>query len=900
MAVYKGNNGKNVLRGSTGDDKILGFGGNDVLMGRGGDDNIDGGLGNDKIYGGRGADRIDGGAGNDLIYGEGGNDKIYGGRGADLIDGGSGNDFLNGQNGDDLLKGRTGDDTLLGGSGDDTLIGGQGDDDLYGGSGNNTFYGGAGTDTVYYAGSSSDYFVVANADGSYSVSYGGSTDILWSIENIEFQDGSFAPDQLTTSLELTTGTDTLIGTAADDVITGTPATFTAFDSIDGGDGTDTFNLTDISGVGITVVPAGSSVENVEAFNYVGVSSPVTMDVSDWTGLETITLDNTGGPDAVSFTTDGNVTDVSITDASTVTLTDGAGNPDTLATVTIDGATGAVNIISDALTDLSLTDATGGVAVAAAAGTRALNVMADGVSGSLLDTTATSVDIALENTNSTVTTATFTAATAVTITGDPALTINTLTADAAAVIDASGTTGGVQITTTQLGTGQTFTGGTGDDAAIFGATTTTNAMGEGDDTVTLSTGTSALGTGGSIDGGDGDADTLVMDATDAAAASAAATFESSISGFEVLSLTSPATADVVDLANMDDISLVSIGAGAGITLDNLASDGTVTFTGTQTAASTINITGATTGLTDVLNVEISSGAGLNVNSLAVADVETVNFLTDDTALVPLGGVQHTADLTSGDDKIVTVSGDAGLAFSSSSTVLTSFDASGVTAGDVSYTTAVLTGDATLVGGAGDDLLNASNVTTATVDIEGNEGADTLVGGDLGDTLSGGDGTDTLSGGDGQDVLTGGDGIDLFAFEDGDLSGAPSATVFDTITDFNTGGSDIIQYNDGVVNAFSVVTNAISTGGVAAIDAEGFATFVATDDTLAERIVAVEAGIQTGAAAAGQFAVFEQGGNTYVFISDGGDGVDANDVLVELDGVTGLSESDFTVANQLTLA
>ena len=45
---------------------------------------------------------------------------------------------------------------------------------------------------------------------------------------------------------------------------------------------------------------------------------------------------------------------------------------------------------------------------------------------------------------------------------------------------------------------------------------------------------------------------------------------------------------------------------------------------------------------------------------------------------------------------------------------------------------------------------------------------------------------------EEETTGGDSADRVVFAAGD-SGTPSATVFDAITDFNNGGSDIIDYS-----------------------------------------------------------------------------------------------------------
>ena len=57
---------------------------------------------------------------------------------------------------------------------------------------------------------------------------------------------------------------------------------------------------------------------------------------------------------------------------------------------------------------------------------------------------------------------------------------------------------------------------------------------------------------------------------------------------------------------------------------------------------------------------------------------------------------------------------------------------------------------------------------------------------------------------------------------------------------------------------------------------------------------------GAAADGQAAIFTFGADTYVFISEGTDGVGAGDALIKLVGVTGLSDTTVNADNNLVIA
>jgi len=320
--------------------------------------------------------------------------------------------------------------------------------------------------------------------------------------------------------------------------------------------------------------------------------------------------------------------------------------------------------------------------------------------------------------------------------------------------------------------------------------------------------------------------------------------------------------------------------------------------------------ASTSAADV--VQVSAVVGTSSDSARVAvtgdnndtgqDTITGFDVSNDTVLITATGVKnfvHTTDVVAGTAVSTGTVNDGSQASFTTSTMIVNLDKTaavlGNDAGDV-----VLTFSGTTSSGAAVTTFNATNVAARfQYNLTGvDTTADTITGGDLADTISGGGGADVITGGAGADVLTGGAGADTFVFAAG-ATGTPSATNFDTITDFNT-ASDIVDY----AVAMTIVTNgAAAAAGVAAISAAGVATFHGNDNTLALRIIAVEGGIQTGTAAAGQAAIFQFGADAYVFISDGVDGVGANDVLIKLTGVDTtaaaydtitLSSGDFTLA------
>ncbi|HYH23386.1 MAG TPA: matrixin family metalloprotease [Azospirillum sp.] len=137
-----------------------------------------------------------------------GNDTYIGTSGNDTTSMLGGNDYADGQGGDDVLYGNLGNDTLLGGTGADTLFGGQGNDTVSGGDGSDVLYGNLASDRL------------VGDSGSDTIFGGQGDDVIL---------GGDGNDALFGNL----GNDTLYGDNA------TTAGNAGWDTIDGGDGTDT-------------------------------------------------------------------------------------------------------------------------------------------------------------------------------------------------------------------------------------------------------------------------------------------------------------------------------------------------------------------------------------------------------------------------------------------------------------------------------------------------------------------------------------------------------------------------------------------------------------------------------------------------------------------------------------
>lgn len=580
--------------------------------------------------------------------------------------------------------------------------------------------------------------------------------------------------QTNKTFTLTALTDTFTGGAGDDTFNATDSSLTAFDKLDGGDGNDTLNLVNVTGT----VPNGSlvTVTGIENLAIQSAKGAITTDVSDWTGLKTIAVNQTGTPDAIAITTKANADWISIKGGTTVGLTDSGGTgADKLATVVLDGNTGAATITSDVLTSLSLANTNQSATITAAAGTRALELNLNAVTGgTIADAEATSVKVTASGSNSsgitlsaakatsvtidaakdlTLTSLNAAVATTVTISGAGKTTLSALATAKLATIDASGTSGGV-VVTPSLGTDIAFTGGSGKDSVTVGLTTKAISMGDGDDTVVLSG--AGVGTGGSISGGAG-TDTLSMTATNANTTNASksdSTFATSVTGFEKLVLTGGGT-NTIDLSKLGITGWVDASGATAATLNKFGANGTLSLTAATTAV-TVSLADAT-GSSDVLNIALGNTAGTAFGTVTASGVETVNINSDDTATTATG-ITHSLTLVDTAAKTIKVTGDAGLTLTHAGTALTLLDASAVTKdGAVTFTSANLAAAATIKTGAGNDVITVDNATTKAVTIEAGDGDNTISAQNgLGNTITSGKGDATITVTGGNNTITTGEG------------------------------------------------------------------------------------------------------------------------------------------------
>jgi Ca2+-binding RTX toxin-like protein len=140
---------------------------------------------------------------------------------------------------------------------------------------------------------------------------------------------------------------------------------------------------------------------------------------------------------------------------------------------------------------------------------------------------------------------------------------------------------------------------------------------------------------------------------------------------------------------------------------------------------------------------------------------------------------------------------------------------------------------LSSGDGNDSFDGS-ATSTLLQLSGDAGNDTLVGGTGNDVITGGDGSDVITGGDGVDILTGGTGADQFVYAGNvfaggtpTLAGTTGINVLnkpDVIKDFET-GSDRFNLNakDLGISAidFQKGTSSALTNGNVLVLTDGFA-------------------------------------------------------------------------------
>ena len=634
---------------------------------------------------------------------------------------------------------------------------------------------------------------------------------------------------------LTVNTDSIVGTAGNDLISGAQSVSTAgtyintlnnADTIDGGSGTNGFSI-QLVGAAAGVVTTPSSIKNIQILTVesTGMANAVgaTLDLSYGdSSITTVNVNNTAAP-------------LTIQNINSAVATLNISNDVGKAVSVLPIAT-ALAGSSDTLA-LNLSNVSGGAAITVASGYETINI-----NSTITSTTANNIALAAGS----VATLNVTGAGGLTLLSDATMLSVTK-------VDASAFTGALIYTAAPANTkDMTVTGGSGNDTINLGGTYTS---------------------ADTINGGAG-TDTLAIAS---ASITAPISAQGNVTNVEILAATTAfangATVTMSYWAGVTGIKLGVADAGA-LTVNYVA--GTSSFdAGTfDFSAGATTLTAAGTATTDVLNITLGStiaGVAGTGNAVTTTGFETVNILAQGGA--DQIGAAFTMTPTAANETLK-VTGNQTLTI-----------VGGVTADtiDASASTGAL-------------VMSAATVAAAGANITGSSGADTLFGSTNADVITGGAGNDRIIGSGSQaalnanqaDVLTGGAGTDTFVFYD-TLAGAATvsnatAGTLTKITDF-VAGTDKIAIIDGgpatsmVVNTLQTITTAANVGAVAAAITAIGASVVA--GALQSKVVVV-----SGGAAAG----------TYLYINDTTAGVSAtNDILIDITGVTGtIAASDFVFA------
>ena len=650
---------------------------------------------------------------------------------------------------------------------------------------------------------------------------------------------------------LTEGVDAgkdFIGTNKDDLFiadNSVTVKTSAADTLDGGKGTeDTFKLYDKAATPITtaLLPTLKNIENVVIYD----SNATDLNLTKWDSVETLFL---------------------VRDASTTTLT-GYVLGEKVTTVNVVDTTDSTNTLTLNF-DADLTAATLGVnnvidttaAPAATAVTTAIN-------GAALKTLTVDASGKASFINLTIPAAIET----LDITGKADLELGTGLTNIKTV-DGSKAEG--NLTLSKLAAMTSVKTGSGNDtvniatAAAVASGDTIN-LGAGNDKLvkSVAAGTVAASTTTVIDGGAG------IDTLDAALVNVgnAGVFAS----FETLSLTAdsaPASGLDLDLLTKSTITTIALDSTAAITtkLLNVKKSQSLTVNAANAASATTltfkasEIAGTTDAYTINFDKETTDASGtFNAGTVTITGIETVTVnslgktsAATDTNKITLQDAEAKSLVITGDKNIDLVLGTTGAGSITFGTVGTAIDGKGLATIDASASTAGITianltnvGEAdaglTIKGGAGVDNINTLNYGKA-ITIEAGAGNDIITVGATGGTLTGGAGNDKF------------------------VVGAATAGTADATTAVITTITDIIK-GDIIsgVNAGVLLTKGVITGATN------------LDDAIDKAL--------TGATAANN-TWFQYGDDTYLVVDKaaGAGALDADDVIVKLNGLVDLSSS-----------
>ncbi|OUX39716.1 MAG: hypothetical protein CBE21_07265, partial [Proteobacteria bacterium TMED261] len=523
---------------------------------------------------------------------------------------------------------------------------------------------------------------------------------------------------------LTSNTDNLTGSTGKDVYqgvfdaagTGTGTTATSGDSMVGGTGVDTFNLSitgDPTGASHTISGINADVEKILVSNFETggeAAEDHTFDASLSDGVTTVGLSASNAAGDTIFT--------NLKSLVNAEMSSGSGD------LTVTHVDSVVSGTSDSAT-LTVSGQTAGTfkeTSASAGGIETLNVVSKGSANTVGITSVRNIT------------------SAVNVTGDQNLT-TTIGSTALKTVDATGFTGNLDLTYASAGD-LTFTGGSGNDTFTFSADNFTSA-----DTV---------------DGGAG------TDVLEIAGAITAATDLKNVSNVETLKLTAvkdvtlAADANVMNFDfsdNVVNVLTLNTGVSSAVTVDlggstsanqvvNSANVG-LTVKGSHTAidASTLITGGSGTDTIELEGDNVSEDTAINIAAGNITKVEKILVVDGGDATT---GAESSSNKLSGDDIWLTTGAYA--------TAL-EVDASALDAANKDNDS---DGDIDSSDSSEEKLVFDGSSATGVLTVTGGAGADTITSGTKNDVIDGGAGADSITSTGGNDNIKGGAGNDTFTF------------------------------------------------------------------------------------------------------------------------------------------
>lgn len=572
---------------------------------------------------------------------------------------------------------------------------------------------------------------------------------------------------------LTTSVDNIIGTSGNDTITGgsgasgAASTLGAADSINGGAGDDTFDLTveDNGNIGPTLVPRLTAVENlrVQSFDV----SPAVVDLTNASGVTSII--NNNSTQSLTFT--------NVQALASVSWLNGDAGADNL---TVQFKNGVAAGTADTLTvNLNGTNTSGNLLVGNATGTEDFETVsitttgADANFGDLRDGAGG---------NSATTTVNFA--------GDKQVTI-AAELETATTLNAAASTGGVRVVMDDAAS-VTFTGGKGNDRIDVQST--------------------GLTSGDKLDGGEG-TDTLRVGDADMLTVTNAA----NVKNFEILNVTGGLFAnEVYDVDNIianNALTGVLVGATGTTTINDINAGATGNIVVHNDATSiTLTAKAFTSGgtsdeatikldndITDQLDFAAADDAsGVDVTTLQFDNLDKLNLVT--VRSNTQGNQQASiGSLVASDLETIVVTGDNSVAVATANTTTSVTEVSAV--GLIS--TAALTYDQSLDTVGGGVLVLGSSRNDVVIG--------TGIGSTTGDTFKLGEGSDSVS----VDATLASQVRDSFIYTATALnSGDLKANVAETIAGFQTTASAGSVANGDVIDFTAEVEALLKTGATGA--------------------------------------------------------------------------------------